>query len=109
MGFSDRMCFGVATDIINNIFWKKYSPTIIENNAWYKNLNEFLVKEWDRLQETEDSKSQFTEHEEENIIRDAMDILLDKLNVDGDEFEEKEQEVDWMRFDDIIGHYMCEV
>ena len=109
MGFSDRMCYGVASDIINNIFWKKYSPTIIEKNTWYKNLNEFLVKEWDRLQETEDSESHFTEHEKENIIQDAMDILLDKLNVDGDEFEETEQEIDWMRFDDIIGHYMCDV
>lgn len=109
MGFSDRMCYGVASDIINNIFWKKYSPTIIEKNTWYKNLNEFLVKEWDRLQETEDSESHFTEYEKENIIQDAMDILLDKLNVDGDEFEETEQEIDWLRFDDIIGHYMCDV
>jgi hypothetical protein len=109
MGFSDSMCYGVATDIINNIFWKKYSPTIIEKNTWYKNLNEFLVKEWDRLQETEDLESHFTENEEENIIRDAMDILLDKLNVDGDKFEETEQEIDWTRFDDIIGHYMCDV
>ena len=41
------------------------------------------------------------------IARDAMDILLDNLNVDEDEFEEYEQEVDWMKFDDIIGHYTC--
>ena len=41
------------------------------------------------------------------IASDAMQILLDKLNVDEDEFEEHEQDVDWMRFDDIIGHYTC--
>jgi hypothetical protein len=38
-----------------------------------------------------------------------MDILLDKLNVDGDEFEDHEQDVDWRRFDDIIRHYTCTI
>jgi hypothetical protein len=38
-----------------------------------------------------------------------MNILLDFLNVDDDEFEDHEQDVDWMRFDDIIGHYICAV
>ena len=71
--------------------------------------NNFLVSEWDRLQESEDIESQFTDNEEHMITSDAMDILLDKLNVDEDEFEEHEQDVDWMRFDDIIGHYCCSV
>ena len=109
MGFIDKMCYDTAKQIINDIFWIKYEPTIIENNTWYENLNNFLVIEWDRLQESEDIECQFTENEEEMIIRDAMDILLDKLNVDGDEFEETEQEIDWMKFDDIIGHYSCDI
>ena len=60
------------------------------------------------LQETSFTQNEFTDEEEEMITRDAMDILLDKLNVDEDEFEEYEQEVDWMKFDDIIGHYTCD-
>ena len=73
----------------------------------YENLNDFLVVEWARLQETNFSQNELTDDEEEMIARDAMDILLDNLNVDEDEFEEYEQEVDWMKFDDIIGHYTC--
>ena len=33
--------------------------------------------------------------------------INDKLNVDEDDFEINEQEVDWMKFNDIIGHYSC--
>ena len=109
MGFIDKMCYDTAKQIINDIFWIKYEPTIIENNTWYENLNNFLVIEWDRLQESEDIECKFTENEEEMIIRDAMDILLDKLNVDDDEFEETEQHIDWMKFDDIIGHYINDI
>lgn len=109
MGFTDKMCHDVAKDIINTIFLIKYTPTIKENNTWYENLNEFLVVEWDRLQESEDTQSQFTEDEEHMIIADAMNMLLDNLKVDEDEFEEHEQDIDWMKFDDIIGHYMCSV
>ena len=107
MGFTDKMCHDVAKQIINEIFWIKYKPTIKDNNTWYENLNNFLVKEWDILQENENTENEFMDDEEDMIIRDAMDILLDKLNVDEDEFEEREQDVDWRRFDDIIGHYTC--
>lgn len=107
MGFTDKMCHEVATKIINEIFWLKYEPTIIKNKTWYENLNKFLVKEWDRLQKTEDTDDQFTRKEEEMIVYDAFQILLDKLKVDEDEFEEYQEEVDWRRFDDIIGHYSC--
>ena len=107
MGFIDKMCHEVATEIINDIFWIKYYPTIKDNTNWYENLNKFLISEWDRLQDSENTKSQFTDEEEEQIVSDAFDILLDKLNVDEDDFEINEQEVDWRRFDDIIGHYSC--
>ena len=107
MGFTDKMCYEVAKDIIYKMFWLKYVTTIDPCLSWYKNLNNFLVDEWDRLQEVDESKSQFDEEEEHMIIRDAMEMLLDRLQVDEDGFEETEQEVDWMKFDDIIGHYMC--
>lgn len=109
MGYTDKMCHDIAKDIITKIFLVKYQPTIKESKSWYENLNNFLVSEWDRLQESEDIESQFTDNEEHMIASDAMNILLDKLNVDEDEFEEHEQDVDWMRFDDIIGHYCCSV
>jgi len=104
----EEMSYGVASNIVNNIFLVNYKPTIKKNKTWYENLNEFLVIEWDRLQKTSFAQNEFTDDEEEMIARDAMDILLDKLNVDEDEFEEYEQEVDWMKFDDIIGHYTCD-
>lgn len=109
MGFTDKMCHDVAKKIINTIFLVQYIPTIDINNPWYKNLNNFLVTEWDRFQESEDTQSQFTEDEEHTITVHALDILFDYLHVDGDEFEEHEQDVDWMKFDDIIGHYTCYV
>ena len=109
MGFTDKMCHEVATDIINNIFWIKLQPTIQNNLNWYDNLNNFLVTEWDRLQTTDDTQDQFNDNEQHMIIQDAMDLLLDKLNVDSDDFEDHEQDVDWMKFDDIIGYYLCYV
>ena len=87
---------------------------ILEENAklkedipWYENLNNFLVVEWDRLQESEDTQTEFTDKEEHMITVDAMQILLDNLKVDEDEYEDQEQNIDWMKFDDIIGHYIC--
>ena len=103
----EKISYRVASNIVNNFFLVNYKPTIKKNKTWYENLNEFLVIEWDRLQKTSFAQNEFTDDEEEMIARDAMDILLDNLNVDEDEFEELEQEVDWMKFDDIIGHYTC--
>ena len=109
MGFTDKRCHYVANEIINDIFLVNYTPTINLKNTWYENLNKFLVTEWDRLQESEETESQFTEEEEHMITVEAMQILLDKLDVDEDEYEDHEQDIDWMKFDDIIGHYVCDV
>jgi hypothetical protein len=108
MGFTDKMCHDVAKKIINQIFLVNYSPTIKEDKTWYENLNNFLVTEFDRLQDTEEgTNSDFTDDEEEMITSDVMQMLLDNLNVDEDEFEDHEQDVDWIRFDGIIGRYVC--
>ena len=108
MGFTDKMCHDVAKDIIK-VFWVHYEHTINEYKTWYENLNDFLVKEFDRLQDIKEGvDSEFTDNEEDMITSDAMQMLLDKLNVDEDEFEEREQDVDWMRFDGIIGRYICD-
>ena len=107
MGFTDKMCYDVAKYIINEIFWIKYKPTLKDNNTWYENLNNFLMKEWDIVQENDNLNSDFLDDEEDMIIRDAVNILLNKLNVDEDDFKKYEQDVDWRRFDDIIGYYTC--
>jgi hypothetical protein len=54
-------------EIINTLFLVKYKPTIKDDNTWYENLNNFLVAEWDRLQEDTESESEFTENEEHMI------------------------------------------
>lgn len=109
MVFTDKMSYELATKIINDFFWIKLQDNMKTNLSWYDNLNNFLVSEWNLLQDLDDTQEQFDEDEEHMIIRDAMDLLLDKLNVDGDDFEDHEQDVDWMKFDDIIGYYISYV
>ena len=36
-----------------------------------------------------------------------MDILLNKLNINDDDFKIHEHDVDWLKFDDIIHYYLC--
>ena len=108
MGFIDKMCYEVAQKIIEEIFWVNYSPTIVKGNSWYDNLNNFLVKEWLRQKDRDEEKSKFNENEEHSIISDAMQILCDKIGVDDDEWEDHEEDVSWDRFDEIIGHYICQ-
>ena len=108
MSFTDKMCYDLAKNIIEDIFLINYIPTIIKGKTWYDNLNSFLVKEWIRIQTVEDEIEQFTEIEEHSIIGDAMQILLDNLEIDEDEWEDHEEDIDWSRFDDIIGHYICQ-
>lgn len=43
------------------------------------------------------------------IICDVMDILMDKLNIDEDEYEVHEEDINWKRFNDIIRGYICKV
>ena len=108
MGFIDKMCYEVAKNIIEEIFWVNYSPTIVKGKSWYDNLNNFLVKEWLRQKDRDEEKSKFNENEEHSIISDAMQILCDKIGVDDDEWEDHEEDVSWDRFDEIIGHYICQ-
>jgi hypothetical protein len=108
MGFKDKMCYDVAQKIIEDIFLINYIPTIVEGKSWYDNLNNFLVKEWQRLKDKDEEKSKFTEDEEHSIISDAMQILCDKIGVDDDEWEDHEEDISWDRFDEIIGHYICQ-
>ena len=132
MGYIDNMCYKVACKIIENIFWVKYEPTIKDNKTWYENVNDFIVKEYLHLkinakvdakvdEEDDDMLMMlpFSDKETYMIILDAMDILLDKLEsyartnsrqqwkaIDGGQFNEFENEIDWSKFSDIIGYYI---
>ena len=35
-------------------------------------------------------------------------LLLDKMKINGDDWEDREDDVCWDRFDDIIRHYICQ-
>jgi hypothetical protein len=106
MGFIDKICYEVATTIITDIFLTKYTPTIKDNISWYENLNTFIISEW-YLQNTKNKQTQYTEIEKNHIIRNAMDILLNKLNINNDDFKIHEHDIDWLKFDDIIYYYLC--
>ena len=108
MGFSKQKCYDIARNIIENIFIVKYIPTIVERNPWYVNLNNFLLKQCTSIEKIEENTKQFTIKEESSIISDAMQILLDNLGIDEDEWEDHENDIDWDRFDSIIGHYICQ-
>jgi len=107
MEYTDKIYHEIAKQIINTIFWEKYEITIYKHKPWYENLSTFIVKEWNLLQDNDNIDSKYTELQEEMIVYEAFHILLDKMKIDGDEFEEFEQEVNWGRFDDIIGRYIC--
>lgn len=108
MGFSKQKCYDIARNIIENIFIVKYIPTIVERNPWYVNLNNFLLKQCTSIEKIEENTKQFTIKEESSIISDAMQILLDNLGIDEDEWEDHENDIDWDRFDSIIDHYICQ-
>jgi hypothetical protein len=109
MGFTDVMCWNVAKKVIETIFLKKY--TVDKTKPWYEDLNVFLVKEWkvihDRPYDETDIRYQsFDDDEEEEIVKNAFDILLEKMEIDEDDFEDNEDNVSWDRFDSIIASYL---
>lgn len=108
MGFTDKMCYDVARNIIEDMFIVKYIPTIVEGISWYVSLNNFLFKQYTSIENIEEDTKQFTVKEERAIISDAMQILLDNLGIDEDEWENHENDIDWDRFDSIIYHYICQ-
>ena len=105
MGFSDKMCYEVAKDIIDTIFLGKYIHTIEDGKTWYANLNRFLIKESENIQNNKNTQIEFTEKEDLMIATDAMHILLDVLNINEREYEKHEQDVNWDRFYNLIRHY----
>jgi hypothetical protein len=96
----------IASKIVNDFFLKKYIPTIDKNKSWYKNLSNFVVKEWSEVSNIE-IESKFDEDDEEEISKEVFFILMDKLEIDEDEYEDYEDQIDWGRFEEIIGYYIC--
>ena len=119
MGYSDKMCYEVAKDIINTIFWEKYILTIDRNKQWYENLNAFIVNEWNFIftieekkdddDDDDDDDDKFTDKEEDDILYNAFHILMDELKIEEDEYEDHEDDVSWDRFDEIVSYYMHKI
>ena len=115
MTSTDKKCYEIATEIIENIFWKKYENTIVESKPWYDNLNNFLAKEWILLKtlnyddNIDNTNDQLPYDQEVSVIGDAIQILINKLNIDNTEFEYHENELYWEKFDYIIEHYIYQL
>lgn len=109
MGFTDTMYWNVANEVIEKIFLEKY--IVDESKPWYESLNKFIVKEWNIIHdrpydETDVRYELFNDDDEESIISDAFDILLEKMEVDEDDYEDHSEDVSWDRFDEIISSYL---
>ena len=91
----------LGEQIIDDIFWIKYSPTIVSNKTWQQNLNTFVASEWNSLQ-NEPQYSQFTDDEKVQIFIEAKNQLSVKLGVNN---ADQDNTVDWTNFDNIIGNY----
>ena len=89
MGFTDKMCWNVANEVIQQIFWENYIPNVDTNKSWYENLNTFLVKEW---------KIIYDRPYDETDVRNEL--------FDDDDYEDHAEDVSWDRFDEIIGSYL---
>ena len=121
MTSTDKKCYEIATEIIEDIFWKKYESTILESKPWYDNLNDFLVKEWillkklnyddniDNIDNIDNTNDRLPHVQEVSVIGDAIQILINKLNIDNTEFEYHENELYWEKFDYIIEHYIYQL
>ena len=102
--------YAIAEKIINNTFWKKYKDSSIPERNWVTNLNMFLVNEWRNIyrhSRFENITSNFTNDEEDEIIKYAFQVLSDKIFREENEFDCYGNIILWDRFDQIIGYYSC--
>jgi hypothetical protein len=106
LGLTNEEHKDIAYIIIDNYFLKNYLPTVNPNKKWYDNLSDFVLIEWDKVA-NKNVESKFDEDDEEEITMQAFHILMDSLDIDEDEYEEYKQEIDWGRFEEIVGYYIC--
>ena len=91
----------VEEQIIDDIFFTKYTPTINASLTWQQNLNNFLSSEWNTIQDLVYTQMQFTDSQVNQITGDAKVFLLARLNVSDD------GSIDWTKFNDIMKYYVC--
>ena len=96
-----------ATSTIADMFWAKMEPTMMPEKEWYQNLSGFVDGEIEAIEDIEDTSTvPFAQDEQWEIWKGSFHLVLDKLEVDEEEWEEHEDEVDWDAFDSIMEHYM---
>lgn len=106
MGFIDKMCYEVAKEIINDIFLIKYKSFISNKEEKYVNLNEFIEKEYLLYHDQNIHKTEFTEKEIVSIIREAKEIVCQKLKIDSQQIQKGTTIIEWEKFSYIINHYL---
>ena len=107
MGFQDKLMHDCASKIIKNNIWPQLKNVIRENKPWYDDLQLYILEEWGRVSNIETHESQFSEEEEDEITYNAFHILMEEMNVDEDDYEDNEDKIDWGRWDEIVGYYIC--
>jgi hypothetical protein len=96
-----------ATSTIADMFWAKMEPTMMPEKEWYQNLSGFVDGEIEAIEDIDDTSTvPFAQDEQWEIWKGSFHLVLDKLEVDEEEWEEHEDEVDWDAFDSIMEHYM---
>lgn len=107
MGYIDKMCYELASRIINEMFYPKYVLTIVEGKPWYDNLNNFIEDEWELCKNMDDIQKVFSYDEERAIICDSMQVLCKNMNISDYEWENYDMCIEWDKYEGIISNYMC--
>lgn len=107
MGFIDKVCYDVAKEIINDIFLIKYQ-SFTSNKEEHVNLNEFLEKEYLLYHDQNIQKTEFTDKEISSIIREAKEIVCQKLKIDCQQVQKETIIIEWDKFSYIINHYLVQ-
>ena len=107
MGYQDVYCWSIATQIMVELFFVNFKSLINadEPNLSFTYLNNLLLEEKNNIlsQKQVTYKYSFDNKERDNIIYGTIDILCDKLGIDGDRYDE--YGIDWLTFNEIILHY----
>jgi hypothetical protein len=113
MGFGDKLLWHVSKKIVDKLLvnYNKYNEKTGEyEQKWYESLSKFVIEEANiYFDNPNDKEPEFDENEQDEIKKRVFDMFLEELDIDEDDYEENEDEVDWIRFDGIISNYLCEI
>jgi len=97
----------LARNIINNKIWIKLKLFLDNDRKWYINLNNYILEEWIIINEIKVDEPLLDSDEEAKIIEFCLDGLIDKMNINDDDFYKHCDKINWDRLDEILGYYIC--